>query len=159
MLIPKISRIGIRSCFRKQLKQVNLYQNLHKCKMTTSATNGKWTNESTNHGGNTMGINQHSTSNFNRIFVHMETTTIPSYLWHNMVGVNSTSIRSLPTNKHYKLCTQMHLILIQSIVPNNSSLFSNYIHIFISLLLLFHYFQILDYYWNPNMWSYFEYYS
>ncbi len=61
-------------------------------------------------------------------------------MWHHMVGANSTLICSLPTNKHYKLCTQIHLIFIQSIVPNNSNLFLDYIHTFISLLLLFHYF-------------------
>ncbi len=43
-------------------------------------------------------------------------------------------------NKHYKLCTLLHFIHIQFVVPNHSSYFSNYNHTFISLLLLFHYF-------------------
>jgi hypothetical protein len=54
----------------------------------------------------------------------------------------------------------MHLILIQSIIPKKSNLFSNCMYTFILLMWLFHYFPIfftiID---NQKLWSYFDYYS
>jgi len=47
-----------------------------------------------------------------------------------LVNSNSTQICFMFTNKHNRLCTQMHLILIQYIIPKNSIfIFKLYSHI------------------------------
>ncbi len=74
-----------------------------------------------------------------------------------LVGANSTLICFLLSNKQYKSCTQMHLIFILYVIPNNSSLFQTIFTIHFIIVIV----SSLPRFWNiiDNLLSYLDYYD